>query len=214
MACKARGTSSTPLAPRDVHPVDPPHEEGDSHGHKELPRPTETSCRRIKPTMCAAGFVHQAGQQRALLAAKEVAAKSFSVKPSTNQFDEFTLSPATGLVATPPPSETPLTNPCPSTTPSPTEQLDAPGSSVAANPKCVSPPVSPCADQTTGGPLRITKVQINPILLALSTALTLDLESTEEVNNEGVPPPSRFFDNLIAGVPTENVPNRDAFEAN
>jgi len=164
--------------------------------------------------MRAARFVHQAGQQRALLAVKEIAAKPLSVKPSTDQFDEFALSPATGPAATPPPSETPLTDPCPSTTLSPTKQLDAPGSSVAADLKCVFPPVSPHANQTTGRPSRITEVQINPILLALSTALTLNLELTEEVNNEGVPPPSQFLDNPIAGIPTENIPNGDASEAN
>ncbi|KAI9571060.1 hypothetical protein HD554DRAFT_2169421 [Boletus coccyginus] len=185
---------------------------------------------RIKPTIHTARFVHQAGQQRALLEVKEIAAEPPSVKPSTDQSDAITLSPVASPEVTPPSSEAPLasllhpvsspmTALSPSMTPPSTEQLDASASSSVVDPMCASPEVLPRANQTTAGPSCITEMQIDPILLALSTALTLDLESTDEVDNEDTPPPSQSLDIPIVGVPTANVPTPhsltgDAPEAN
>lgn len=66
--------------------------------------------------------------------------------------------------------------------------------------------VSPLANQPTAGSSHSVKVQLNPILLALSTALTLDLESTDEVDNEDTPSSSQSLDNPMADVPTVDIP--------
>ena len=263
MVRKTRSASSAPLAPPDVRPVGPP-EGSDNHGHEDLPRSTR---RRIKPTIRAAGFVHQTGQQRALLAAKDAAAEPPSAQPSTDQFDTLAIPmvtsfPSEAPLADPlrpdaagfvhqagqqePPSAKPSTNqsdaiasptvtllpseapsadplrpvasPTAASSPSSSMPLDSPGSG-SADPMYPSPKVSPLADQPIAGPSRIAEVQLDPIFLALTTALTLDLESTVEDDNEVSPPPSQFPDNPIAGIPATDVPaarspTGDAPEAN
>lgn len=135
------------------------------------------------------------------MAAKEVAAKH----PST----VIILSPseaplAKKEVAAEPPSVKPSTKQ--------PDTLDS--GSVVNSPMCASPPVSPLAAQSTARPLHITKVQINPILLTLSTAFAFDLELSIEANNEVATFSSQILDNLIGGIPIAHSPTGDAPEVN
>lgn len=256
MAYKTRGASSARSSPLDICPVSVLRKAGDSHGHKDLPWPTGTSRRLIKPTMHAAGFVHQAGHQRALLAAKEAATEP----PS----DTIALPPVASPTVTSPPSEASSADPpCPvdstmvTSLPSEASSADPlhpvaspkvaslpsevssanplhpvtsptaaslPSEAPLADPSCpvASPKVTSLpfeassADQPTAGPSCIAEVQIDPILLALSTALMLDFESSVnlEVNNEDTPPPSQLLDDPIAGIPTAHSPTGDNPDAN
>ena len=210
-----------PWVPLEVGPVCPPHKGGNvpnGRAHRDLPG---TSHCQIKPTIYAAEFVHQAGQYQAQLAVKEVAATPPSVEPSVQSGDlalHSVMSPMVMLLPSEAlsseqqvdpalhPATSPAASPAVTSLPSTT---DISASSSDIDPVCASLPVPPpLADLPTTRPLHIVKAQINPMLLALSTALTFNLEMAgEDRNASPIPPPPSFLagDIPIAGVVTAHI---------
>ncbi|KAH0832247.1 hypothetical protein J3R83DRAFT_13221, partial [Lanmaoa asiatica] len=139
---------------------------------------------RIKPTHRAAGFVHQAGEHRAQLAAKDATAALTSAIPSSpEQPDASTSHPVVTTVSSP-------------------EQPDATTSHPAVTTSRTSSPGAPPADLTPTGPSRIAEVQIDPILLALTTAVDLDLDFGD-VDSMPSSPPGIPSTRLIPATPEE-----------